>query len=302
MPSSLSLTCPAKLNLALSVGTPRPDHFHPIASWMVALTFGDTLHLRRSTSDIPDPTSHIKITPAPDAPVAQPIDWPIEKDLAYRAHALLQQHVSKPLPIEARIEKRIPAGAGLGGGSSDGAAMLTGLNQLFDLNLNQLALRELAQQLGSDVPFLVAALHDEPSAIVTGLGETLEPAPRDRPIHLVLILPPFACPTAAVYRAFDELNPLNKLNDAGVRALATQYPVPVDGPFNDLAPAACHVQPQLSALLDQIRAAANRPAHVTGSGAAMFVIAADATEAADLAALIKNQTNLTTLATQTLTA
>ena len=199
---AIELACPAKVNLALSVGPPRPsDGMHPIASWMVALRFGDTLRLARAA----DTTFDIRF--ADDAPVPQPVDWPLEKDLAVRAHALVQQHVGRELPVAAALVKRIPTGAGLGGGSSDAAAVIVGLDRLFRLHLSRAAQLGLAARLGSDVPFFVGVHRGDPSAIVHGVGEHLEPAPLARTLHLVLALPgpALACPTGPVYRAFDEL-------------------------------------------------------------------------------------------------
>ncbi|MFA9476838.1 4-(cytidine 5'-diphospho)-2-C-methyl-D-erythritol kinase [Phycisphaerales bacterium AB-hyl4] len=289
--------CPAKVNLALSVGPPRADRLHPIASWMVALTFGDQLTLRRTNQ----PDSTWRIAFADDAPVPQPIDWPLERDLAYRAHRLLADHVGQPLTVDADLCKRIPAGAGLGGGSSDAAATLVGLNDLFNLNLTANDLTPLAATLGSDVAFLVAAMLGSPSAIVTGVGEHITPAPQPAPIDLVLILPPFTCPTGPVYAAFDEQHPHDAaLRSNDVQALPTQHPLPPDAPFNDLAAPACQVQPQLAEAIANLTDMLDQPVHVTGSGAAMFIIAHTPTHARDLAATLTRSTPLAPVATQTL--
>lgn len=295
---ALSLVCPAKVNLALGVGAAQPDGYHPIASWMVAVRFGDVLAIRRAAG----PASTFDRRLAHDSPAAFAIDWPLEKDLAFRAHGLIEKLARQPLPVTAELHKRIPPGAGLGGGSSDAAAMLVGLNRLFGLGISPGALRQAAQQLGSDVAFLTAALADgEASAIVTGLGDVIEPAPLTRPVPLVLVLPPFGCPTGQVYRAFDALaGPRVGADAQRVAALAKASPLPPDAPFNDLAQAACHVQPALREALDRVQRAASWPVHVTGSGAAMFLVAASPAHAQELADQIRAATALPAVATQTI--
>ena len=96
----------------------------------------------------------------------------------------MEEHVGRKLPIKMRLEKRIPVGGGLGGGSSNAAAMLRALNELFDLKLSRETLRDIAARLGSDVPFLI----DGGSAIVTGLGEQLEPTAQGGHLLLAVLL------------------------------------------------------------------------------------------------------------------
>jgi 4-diphosphocytidyl-2-C-methyl-D-erythritol kinase len=297
---TIELTCPAKVNLALSVGSPLPSGMHPIASWMVALVFGDTLHLARTA----DATT-FDIYFASDAPSPSPIDWPLAKDLAFRAHAAMEQAIGKALRVRATLSKRIPTGAGLGGGSSDAAAMLVGLNRLFDLQLSQPQLCELAMTLGSDVAFLVAALHGHGSAVVTGLGETVEATPLADVVPIVLAFPGFGCPTGAVYGAFDKglAGKTDKPADAAaVRAMTQRLPVPQAAPFNDLAAPACTVQPLLADAKAKLEAALNIPVHITGSGATLFVIAPSAITGKVLARKITAETGLPAVSTRTLAA
>jgi len=211
---SIMLSCPAKVNLALSVGSPDERGMHPIASWMAAVTFADAMTLAMAkgeseydiafANDAEDQPAGGTDAPANGgdaggASAKSPaVDWPLETDLAYRAHRLLESRVGKPLPVKLTLRKRIPPGAGLGGGSSNAAGMLIGLKRLYDLDIADTALIELGATLGSDVAFAAAAAAGSPSAIVTGLGNELSPARRKQVIHLVLILPPLTCPTAAV--------------------------------------------------------------------------------------------------------
>lgn len=293
---TLKLTCPAKVNLALSVGPPAANGYHRIASWMLALRFGDAMHIQRLEPGQPT-TCDIRF--AANAPVPQPIDWPLQKDLAWRAHQLVEEAVGKSLPIALTLEKHIPTGAGLGGGSSDAAGMLVGLNRLFELKLHEKQLIELAQLLGSDIAFLVAALHGKVSALVTGFGEKIEPCPLPDAVHLVLLLPPWQCPTAAVYAAFDKLTPDAEVRETHVRQMS-MTPPPVDQAlFNDLAAAAGHVQPELAQCVQRLRER-GLPIHVTGSGAAMFLLATDADHAQTLAAKAAELTQLATVVTRSI--
>ncbi len=279
------LRCHAKINLALAVGAPQaPKGYHPIASWFTCIDLHDELSLA------PPRTEHSEWTIrwTDDAPRPTPIDWPLDKDLAVRAHRLLEQTVARALPIRATLRKRIPVGAGLGGGSSDAAAALTGLNAVFDLGLSLPRLRELSASLGSDVAYFIGGAESgddsrpaQPGspALVTGFGERVERLPRLRG-RAVLIFPPFGCPTGPVYQAFDRAalpGPTLQVREARIRALAaTSGELLSRAPlFNDLEAPACLVEPRLADLLAHLRAGLDTPVHLTGSGSTIFVLARD---------------------------
>ena len=269
---------------------------------MVAVAFGDTLTLEEIDSPLDGAGDGLHVAFADDALQRCAVDWPLEKDLAYRAWRVMEEHVGRALPLRARVNKRIPPGAGLGGGSSDAATMLVGLNAWAQLGLSREQLVELAMQLGSDVGFLVAAMDGSPTAIVSGLGETIEPVTRDAPLHLVLMLPPFGCATGAVYRAFDEhVGAAAALQADRVRQLATTERVAADELFNDLAEPACVVQPELHVLRERVATLIHQPVHVTGSGAAMFALVDDEAAAQRLAGEIRDNLDLPCIATRTLT-
>lgn len=296
--------CPAKVNLALSVGPPTPPRgYHPIASWMIALAWGDALTLRRAA--VRCDGLQLERFFAADAPQPQAIDWPVEKDLAWRAHALLERHAGRSLPAVARLEKRIPAGAGLGGGSSNAAAMLLAIDELFDLRFGVDQLADLSTELGSDVPFLVrAAGAGEASCIVTGFGERIEPAPLAATIHLVLFLPDACCPTAAVYAVFDEAG-ASELDEAAVRRLAAHGRHDGSGLFNDLFKPAVRVAPRLEEIHARLSLALElpepvAPVHLTGSGAAMFAVVPSAVLAEEVAQRATRDCGVPAIATRTL--
>lgn len=288
-PPKLVVRSPAKLNLALSVGAPGADRMHPISSWMVTTDFADELHLTRLDAGR---DSLYAILWADDAPRRSDIDWPIQKDLAVRAHLALQEHAGRPLPVRMKLQKRIPVGGGLGGGSSNAAAMLRGINELHAVGLSRQELAQIAHSLGSDVPFLVRG----GSAIVEGLGERLEHHDAVPDLHAVLVFPRAACPTGPVYGVFDRLRPDAALDPARVRALARTSPLRHDAPFNDLALPAIEVAPVLRDAIEQVAQATGRSVHVSGSGSTLFILCGGRTEAELYAEQIRNRTALPAIA------
>jgi 4-diphosphocytidyl-2-C-methyl-D-erythritol kinase len=268
----------AKVNLALSVGPPfGPDSphagFHPIASWMHSVDLFDDVEVEPLPSGSPD---KYDIRWTPSAPVRSLVDWPLDNDLAVRAHRLLQKHTGKRLPVSLSVTKRIPVGAGLGGGSSDAAATLLLLNDTFDLGLSMADLAALSPTLGTDVAYF---LDDQPPrpALVTGAGDAVERLERVAG-HLVLILPTFPCPTGAVYTRYDTTG-TRPLRDEEVRKLARAGWIESSALFNDLEPPAESLQPALGQLRRTVRAAAGQPVHMTGSGSGLFLAYAEEPEA-----------------------
>ena len=284
--NEICIPCPAKLNLTLAVGAARADGLHPIASVMVPLRFFDTLCLTRLDSH----SSEFKRTLAPACPRPSPIDWPIEKDLIYRAHALLESEVGKRLSIKCELSKVIPTGAGLGGGSSNAAGMLVGLRSLFHLEITDKRLVELGMSLGSDVGFAVLACIDHHPRLVTGVGEIIQAIPALPGFDLVLIFPDGVCPTGKVYAAFDA-RPEHARSAAALSALADDWRDCTDlpQPMNDLAEAAKVVCPAVREAVDQLGGMGLEP-ELTGSGSTLFVRADSAENAQKIAAdAIKHQ-------------
>jgi 4-diphosphocytidyl-2-C-methyl-D-erythritol kinase len=291
MTDSLSMRAPAKLNLALSVGAPEPSGMHPISSWMVTIDLFDELTLHRLPQDR---LSRYAILWHKEAKRPSEIDWPLRADLAVRAHHAVEEQVGRRLPLQMKLEKRIPVGAGLGGGSSNAAAMLRGLNQLFELGLSDAKLASVAARMGSDVPFFIRG----GSAIVAGFGEALAPATH-RDIHATLVLPDLACSTRDVYRAYDALGARHLRGDDIVALPQTASPLP-DILFNDLADAAVAVAPTLREMMARGRELAERPAHLTGSGSAFFFLCDDPLHAEALAAAIESRLDLRALPVKTI--
>ncbi len=169
-----SLLAAAKINLYLEIVGSRPDRFHELIMVMQSISLADRVTVRSIGID--------QIRVRCDHPLV-PAD---ETNLAYKAAALVADRfpgvMAKLGGVEITLEKQIPVGAGLAGGSANAAAVLVGLDMLWQLGLTQAELQDLGAELGSDVPFCVAG----GTAIATGRGEQLDPLPGIDSLHLVL--------------------------------------------------------------------------------------------------------------------
>lgn len=260
---------------------------------MVTIDLCDELTVTRLP---PDRLSRYAILWHAEARRRSDIDWPLRQDLAVRAHLALEGHARHRLPVQMKLQKRIPVGGGLGGGSSNAAAMLRATNRLFGLGLTGQELRAIAATLGADVPFFV----EGGSATVEGRGERLAPHRSPPALHAVVVFPELACPTGRIYAAYDELGP-RPLRDERVQAIFDGGAPPRPGAlFNDLTAAAIHFAPPLADLLKRLSALAERPAHLAGSGSSLFVLADDALHAEALAAAAEKRLGLPAVAVKSL--
>lgn len=182
----LTLLAPAKLNLTLEVLSRRPDGFHEIRSVMQTINLCDTLHFRLSPS--------IEFS-------SDSADWSPEKSLVSRAARLVQQTAGGTKGATVKVDKRIPLVSGLGGDSSDAAAVLHGLNKLWGLDWPQEKLVDLAVRLGSDVAFFLYG----GTALVAGRGEMVTPLPALPRMWVVLLLPPVPRLPGKTQRLYDSL-------------------------------------------------------------------------------------------------
>lgn len=292
-----SVACYAKLNLALSVGKPDANGMHPVCSWMVKIDYADTLQRVERESD----AFPMVIKWAEDAFHKSEIDWAVENDLAYQAIKFGAGRLGRSVNDFGvwELNKRVPVGAGLGGGSADAAGMLSYLGKHGLSSEDQ---HDIAEQLGSDVSFFL----DEPdgevrsSAIISGFGEIVEPVPLKQRLHFTLILPALHCHTGRVYGHFDELYPEAELRSEEVRALARSNTLSDEMLFNDLAEQAFVEQPALRALRDQCAEILGRGVHVTGSGAALFALAESESHAQEQATRVMSELGVPALAVKTL--
>jgi 4-diphosphocytidyl-2-C-methyl-D-erythritol kinase len=180
----MQLHAPAKINLSFEIKSQREDGFHEIETLMAPISLSDRLTIERGkagagiTFSCDDPS-------IPDG----------EENLVVRAARLFQKTTGIAAGVDIALEKNIPHGAGLGGGSSDAAATLLGLNELFETRLDQKTLVDLAAQIGSDVPFFILGS----AATCRGRGEIVEPAKLPARFNLLLMKPDFGVPTPWAY-------------------------------------------------------------------------------------------------------
>ena len=194
----LTAFAPAKVNLHLVVKDRRPDGFHDLESVFLAVDFGDTLHFQLVEGE-----NLIEITNTPLRGIKMISDP--KKNIIFKAVSLFKARTGFSRGLKVRLEKRIPIGGGLGGGSSNAAATLLALNKIAGFPLNREALLEMAAALGSDVPFFIC---ETGAAWVTGRGEYISPIKAPR-LFFVLVNPGFSSKTAAAFRLLDEYRSQN---------------------------------------------------------------------------------------------
>ncbi|HYF57334.1 MAG TPA: 4-(cytidine 5'-diphospho)-2-C-methyl-D-erythritol kinase [Burkholderiaceae bacterium] len=244
---------PAKLNLFLHVTGRRPDGYHELETVFQLIDLCDRVHLRRR-----DDGAILRIGALPGvAP---------EDDLVVRAARLLQRESGTPLGVEIGLDKTIPMGGGLGGGSSDAATVLLAANRLWGLDWPRERLADVGLALGADVPFFVFGR----TAYARGVGERLEPLELPD-AWFVVVAPPVSVPTAGVFAAEDLTRDTEPLRISGLSR---------DGRVwqgrNDLQPVVVRRHPEVAAALASLKEAARAAgldpalARMSGSGACVF--------------------------------
>ncbi|MEJ2345829.1 MAG: 4-(cytidine 5'-diphospho)-2-C-methyl-D-erythritol kinase [Gammaproteobacteria bacterium] len=251
--ASVPWPAPAKLNLFLHIVGRRADGYHLLQTAFQFLDHNDWLYLspRRDTG--------VRLlSPVPGVPA--------ESDLTIRAARLLQRHCGVRQGVEIRVDKRLPMGGGLGGGSSDAATALVALNALWDTGLANDELAGLGLQLGADVPVFVRG-H---AAWAEGVGEQLTPLDLTEPWYVVLV-PPVTVSTAGVFAA-PELT-------RNTRAITISDFLSGAG-HNDCEAVVRRRYPAVAEALDWLDGFA--PARLTGTGACVFAPFTDAGEAGNV--------------------
>lgn len=248
MASLTDLQAPAKLNLFLHVTGRRADGYHLLQSVFVLIDWADTLHIETRTDGR---------LQRHDLGPALP-----EDDLCLRAARLLQARSGTPLGTDIHIDKQVPWGAGMGGGSSDAATVLQALNRLWGLQLGEDELAALALELGADVPFFVRGRH----AWVEGIGEHITPIdlpPDLLDTPLAVLKPPVVVPTAAIFGSPSLKRDTKRANIADFLAEPKCFG------HNDLQDPARAYSHQVE---DALRIMQNRfgNSRMTGSGSAVF--------------------------------
>jgi len=207
----MMIDAPAKLNLHLNIGERRPDGFHDIESLFLALAYGDTLSFEIFPSKSAFPSEDTEIILDWQLPWGRAEDLSPGKNIVNKAVSLFRERTGFDKKLKIVIEKRIPLGGGLGGGSSDAATTLLALNRLASPEglVSDAVLAEMGASLGSDVPFfLQIALNEAPIAWVSGRGERVQgfvPPPQVQNLSFVLVNPGFPSDTGKAFRLLDEM-------------------------------------------------------------------------------------------------
>jgi 4-diphosphocytidyl-2-C-methyl-D-erythritol kinase len=242
---------PAKLNLFLHITGRRPDGYHALQTVFQLLDWGDTLHFTRRDDG--------RVTRSTDVSGVPP-----EHDLTVRAALLLKNHTGSAEGIDIGIDKRLPMGAGLGGGSSDAATTLLALNRLWKLDLPREELQALALKLGADVPFFVFGKN----AFAEGVGEALEAVQLPARYFLV-VTPRVHVPTAAI---FSEKSLTRDSKPLTITDFLAQHSCNAEWPDsfgrNDMQQVVVGKYAEVAQVLRWFDNIA--PARMTGSGASVF--------------------------------
>lgn len=255
----------AKVNLTLDVLGTRPDGYHAIESVMQTVGLHDTISLSVREDG--------EIRLSCDMP-GIPTD---ESNLAWRAASVLLEAQGKAAGLDIRIEKRIPAQAGLGGGSSNAAAVLRGLDHLLGLSVSADEMCAIAARIGSDVPFFLVG----GTAFVCGRGEEVQPLPDILPVPVVIVKPPFGVSTPWSYRRLDEMRAIGDQSlAAGERQTASRHMVECvrrsavcslkSRLANDLEAPAVEQHPEIAGIKAALIESGARAGLMCGSGSAVF--------------------------------
>jgi 4-diphosphocytidyl-2-C-methyl-D-erythritol kinase len=279
------IRAPAKVNWWLEVLGRRDDGFHEVETVMQAVNLCDTLTVRETSGALQ---------------LACSVNLgPLEQNLAFRAAVLLRDEHAPGRGAHLALTKRIPHGAGLGGGSSDAAAALVALNRLWGLGLAAQRLGELAARLGSDCPFFVGG----GLAVCTGRGEQVRALPDGRTRHIVLLYPAAVSPTAEVYKALGQglTYAPQRLNNASVFETDMDDRTLAGLIFNRLAEPAMRVCPALREVWSRTDGLPGVLARfVSGSGSTLVFLADGQQAAVELATLLNGKETGSAFAVRTL--
>ena len=269
----LVISSPAKINLFLEIVGRRSDGYHDIETVMQLVDLCDQVRLRRSPRGI-----RVSVTGA-DLPSGR-------GNLACKAAGLLLETAGIRGGVQIHLEKHIPVAAGLGGGSSNAAAILAGLNRLYELGFSRERLQELGARVGSDVPFFLS----DGLALATGRGEVLQPLcpwPRQ---WLVVANPGILISTAWAYReASSKLTEWQRQSSIQPFIVDGRLAWPPSWAFNRLEAVVLPHRAEVRALKAVLLEGGASPVLMSGSGASVFAVVPDASAAEGLAARVRAQ-------------
>jgi 4-diphosphocytidyl-2-C-methyl-D-erythritol kinase len=255
---------PAKLNLSLLVDPPRDDGYHPLQSLVQTIDWLDLIDVEEAEEDVV---------------VVEGADLDPEDNLVTRSVAAMRERGHVP-PLHIRLEKRIPRGAGLGGGSSNAAATLTAVADLA--RMPKKLVEEVGPSIGSDVILFLTG----GSLLMTGVGDVIEPLPPLTGFAVAVAVPVFEMSTPEVYRRWDQLEgPTGEAISPHLLPPPLRDGIPIR---NDLTPAAFDLEPELGDFMADLRVRWGLPVAMTGSGSACFAFFPDLDEAEDAARLVSD--------------
>ena len=267
------LFSPAKINLCLHVLGKRPDGYHELAMLMQSLDFGDTLEL-----ELTDRPGEISVHCAG-------VDLPAgEENIAAKAARRMVTLSGKSVGVRIVIDKKIPVAAGLGGGSSNAATTLLGLNKLLDLRLSKKELMAEGVKLGADVPFFLFA----DKAWATGIGDQLQSVPPLPPVWYLLVNPGISISTAWVYQNLG-------LTAPAILTKLPRFPITIDDLValleNDLERVTIKRYPLLVEIKEELIRLGARGSLMSGSGATIFGLFTEEAQAAAAAEILRKRSD-----------
>lgn len=253
------------MNLFLEVLDKRPDGYHEIETVMQTIDLCDEVELKDAKA------ISIRVSPS-----VAPED---NSNLCWRAADLISQEYCDGRGVSIKLKKKIPVFAGLGGGSSNAAAVLRGLNEMWELGLGIEDLAGLAVRLGADVPFFLCG----GTAVCRGIGEEITPVESSYVPYFVLVCPPVESSTAGIYKRVRI--PAEKKNSNAILDKIGSGDLPGIGAtlFNRLQEPACEVHPEIEDLLDIMREYPFLGVMMSGSGSSVFGLAANKDDADEIA-------------------
>ncbi|OQA40175.1 MAG: 4-diphosphocytidyl-2-C-methyl-D-erythritol kinase [Candidatus Omnitrophica bacterium ADurb.Bin314] len=275
---SLVLKSPAKLNLHLRILRRRPDGYHDLLTVFHRISLCDTIRIRKTRGDFRLTTNLPGLETG-------------EGNLITKAYRLLQARFPDLGGVSVRLDKKIPPGAGLGGGSSNAAHFLLGMKKMFRLGIPETELLKMGKKLGADVPFF---LLDTPQAMAWGIGEKMRVLPPGRKLSFLLLLTDQGLNTKKVYQNIrPPQRPLSLTEEKRVAIILNSF-------FgdqrigeaarlvrNDLEPSAFSFRPQVRKAIQALKAAGALCVLMSGSGPTVFAVLSSRKEAGVLARRLK---------------
>ncbi len=281
--AGIEVHAPAKINLFLEVIARRQDGYHEIETVLAPISLYDTLVMRTVGRK---ESGESAITLDVNVAVGLKQTTPAGRDnLAVQAAELLREQAGVTQGLEIRLIKRIPSEAGLGGASSDAAAVLIGANRCWELGWSVDRLSQLAAQLGSDVPFFLT----RGAAICRGRGESVEPLPGLGGWHLVIAHPPDGLATAQVYQQCKVPQQPQRVEDFVKRSEDGRVRPAWRHMHNRLETAASELLPGIQSMKKEFHRLNFLAHQMTGSGSAYFGICRNARQARSLAEVLRSR-------------